>query len=176
MSKSILEPGLFEPIKKKTIQVVDQEQNTLIIKDFRFLIERDEHNNFKTPYTVSATLIEELKQQFGKIILLFSATGISESPLASYPEITVISLDLGETFNSVKQLLEYFKKELNVKFNLPRQIRRVTWINFDNFIEKESLKDITFVDTHDHGKIHVTTPKDLSFNDLAKMRNQRSWI
>jgi hypothetical protein len=65
------------------------------------------------------------------------------------------------------------KQQLQVEVKLPRDARRLSWLNIGEFISDDRVR---VVGGNDYEKAGVEPDKDLSFNDLAKIRSKKSWI
>ena len=125
---------------------------------------------------ISEKMLQQLMDKYDHVVVLRQRNTRVKSVELEIPphaKMTVIDVDIGDVASSMWKVVQILKHEFQVTFNLPQQLRRISWQNIGSFITDERVRT---AGTNDHASVGIELDKDLSFQDMANLRSKKSWI
>ena len=143
----------------------------LVITSLKFLQRRASDNS--PLHEISTKVVEQMLAQYDQIIVFSLNEKESFSSIPSVPNLMVCIIDRDTVFESMRRVVLLLKQQFQVDVKMPKDPRRLSWLNIGEYISDERVR---VVGADDYQKACIEPDKDLSFNDLTKIRAKKSWI
>jgi hypothetical protein len=144
----------------------------LLVTSIDFLHRRASDNTILPD--ISEKILEQLEAQYDQTIVLRVVDGNSAAyTLPMRPNLLICDIDKSSVFESMRRAVLLLKQQCQIEVKMPRDARRLSWLNIGEHISDDRVR---VVGGNDYEKAGVEQDKDLSFNDLAKIRSKKSWI